>query len=106
MRRHDKMRQHRLCRWSRGLAFKRGPFARDPVRAEVRQQFDLLDPRALRATVGEVDDDTLLRSVDRGVRLIDETPQALRQPMIAPGSFALAAHALLDDDPVAVIGDD
>ena len=44
--------------------------------------------------------------VDRRVRLLDETFQALRQPVVAARLPALAVHALLHDDPFAVIGDD
>ena len=46
------------------------------------------------------------RTVDREVRFIDEAPQTFGQPVIAPGLAAVAVHALLDHDPVSVIGDD
>ena len=45
-------------------------------------------------------------SVDRRVRFVDEAPQTFREPVVAPGLAAIAVHALLDHDPVSVIGDD
>ena len=45
-------------------------------------------------------------SVDRLVRLLDEALQPLGQPMIAASRAAHVVHALLDDCPVPVIGDD
>ena len=48
----------------------------------------------------------LLRPVDRAVRLVDEAREAFRQPMIAPRLPGIAVHALLDHDPLAVVGDD
>ena len=44
--------------------------------------------------------------VDRAVRLVDEALQPLGQPVIAPRVAALAVHALLHHDPLAVVGDD
>ena len=40
------------------------------------------------------------------MRRIDEAVQSFRKPVIAPGLLAIAVHALLDDNPFAVIGDD
>jgi hypothetical protein len=40
------------------------------------------------------------------VRFVDEALQAFGKPMVAPGLTAIAVHALLDHDPVSVIGDD
>ena len=78
----------------------------DAVRAEIGEHVDLLVARRRRARVGEVDDHALSRPVDGGVRRVDETGQALRQPVIAPRLLGVAVHALLHDDPMAVVGDD
>jgi hypothetical protein len=56
--------------------------------------------------IGQVDDHVLFDSIDRGVRFVDEAAQTFGQPVIAPGLAAVAVHALLDHDPVSVIGDD
>ena len=48
----------------------------------------------------------MLDSIDRGVRFVDEAPQTFREPVIAPRLAAVAVHALLNHDPVSVIGDD
>src|ERR1700722_6615362 len=45
-------------------------------------------------------------AIDRLVRLLDETLQAFGQPMIAASRAARVIHALLDDGPMAIIGDD
>jgi|SRR5271166_1163520 len=58
------------------------------------------------APIGQVDDHALFDSVDRGERFVDEAPQTFGEPVIAPGLTAIAVHALLDHDPVPVIGDD
>ena len=55
--------------------------------------------------IGKIDDVALGRSLDGGVRFVDETRQALRQPVVAPRLPALAVHALLHHDPSPVIGD-
>src|SRR5690349_2240479 len=56
--------------------------------------------------VGQVDDLALPRPFDCGVRLVDETFQPFREPMISAGLLDLAVHALLHNHPVAVDGDD
>ncbi len=89
-----------------GDALELREFAPDPVRPEVAEDVDLSPPRGFGARVGQVDDDALVDPVDRGVRRLDEAFQALRQPVIAPRLAALAVHALLDDDPMAIVGDD
>ena len=78
----------------------------DPVGPELAEKIELSPPRRFRAPIGQIDDHALLDSVDRGVRLVDEAPQAFGQPVIAPRLAAIAVHALLDHDPVSVIGDD
>ena len=40
------------------------------------------------------------------MRFVDEAPQTFREPVVAPGLAAIAVHALLDHDPVSVVGDD
>ena len=78
----------------------------DPVRSELAENIELPPSRGLRAPIGQVDDHTLFDPVDRGVRLVDEALQTFGEPVIAPGLAAIAVHALLDHDPVSVIGDD
>ncbi len=78
----------------------------DPVRSKLAKDIELPLSRGLRAPIGQIDDHALLDAVDRGVRRIDKTLQAFGQPVIAPGLAAIAVHALLDHDPVSVIGDD
>ena len=108
-RRHDEMRQERLQRRlgrPRRAGLEPGELALDPVRPEIAEQVDLPPPRRLGARVGQVDDDALVDPVDGGVRFVDEALQTFRQPVVAPRLAALAVHALLDDDPAAVVGDD
>ena len=97
--------------WLPGAVFDAAPLQPrelplDPVRPELAKHIELPLPRGLRAPIGQVDDHALFDAVDRGVRLIDETLQAFGQPVIAPSLAAIAVHALLDHDPVSVIGDD
>ena len=47
-----------------------------------------------------------MEPVDRVVRLLDETLQSLGQPMVAARGAARIVHALLDDGPFALVGDD
>src|SRR6185437_8456329 len=54
----------------------------------------------------EVDDLALVEPVDRLVRRLDEALQAFRQPVIAARRAARIVHALLDDCPAAIVGDD
>ena len=86
--------------------FQRSEFADDAVRPERCQQIELAAARRLGAAVGEVDDLALLRPVDRGMRLVDEAFQPFGQPVVAARLPAVAVHALLDDDPAGVVGDD
>src|SRR5690606_27719490 len=58
------------------------------------------------APVGEVDDLALAGAVDGGVRLLDEALQPFRKPVVAPRLPGFATHALLHDDPLAIVGDD
>ena len=108
-RRHDEMRQERLQRRLRrfcGAALELDQLAFDPVRPDLAEHVDLPPSRRLGARVGQVDDDALVDPVDGGVRLLDEALQPFGQPVVAPRLTALAVHALLDDDPAAVVGDD
>ena len=108
---HGEMRQRELDRIGRrnGLPrfrFDHRQFARQAVRTEGTQKLKLGSTGQVRATVGEVDDFALMDAVDCGVRLIDEILQAFRQPMIAASRPTQVVHALLDDCPISVIGDD
>ena len=101
------MRQHRLGLGVFDAApLQPGELPLDPVRSKLAKNIELPLSRGLRAPVGQVDDHTLLDAVDRGVRRIDKTLQAFGKPVIAPGLAEIAVHALLDHDPVPVIGDD
>src|SRR5580704_11445968 len=70
------------------------------------EKFELFSPRRRGAPICEIDDFALRLSFDRGVRFFDKTFQAVREPMIASRGSAFAVHALLHDDPFAVIGND
>jgi hypothetical protein len=110
MRGHDKMRQGELERFGQGrrlpgICFDGGEFAREAVRTQGTQQLKLGSTRQVRSTVGEVDDFALVDAVDRGVRLLNETLQAFGQPMISASRPAQVVHALLDDCPMPVVGD-
>src|SRR5262245_57035089 len=56
--------------------------------------------------VGQIDDLALVWSVNRAVRLVNETRQPLRMPMVAAGLPFAAIHPLLNDGPFAVVGDE
>ena len=62
--------------------------------------------RALCPPICEIDDHTLVDTVDRGMRFVHEALKAFGQPVIAPGLAAVAVHALLDHDPVSVVSND
>ena len=110
MRRHDQMRQHELAAAAGGWRLLARARARDSSRAMPSGPSERGDRAgrgaSLRPAVGEVDDLALPRPFDRGMRLVDEARQPFRQPVIAARLPALAVHALLDDDPAAVVGDD
>ena len=108
-RRHDEMRQKRLERRRARLhdaALELGQLALDLVRPEVAENVDLSLPRRAGARVGQVDDEPLVDPVDGGVRRLDEALQPFRQPVIPPRLAHFTVHALLDNDPIAVVGDD
>src|SRR5262245_20454569 len=56
--------------------------------------------------VCEIDDLALVWSVNRAVRLVDETRQPLGMPMVATRLPFAAVHHLLNDGPFAVVGDE
>jgi hypothetical protein len=56
--------------------------------------------------IGQIDDLALTGSVDCAVRLVDEALQAFGVPVVASGLAFVAIHALLNDSPLAVIGDE
>src|SRR5262249_7413766 len=87
-------------------ALQQGNLARDPVRAERSEKIELRAARYLRAAVGQIDDRAVRNALDRRMGIVEETGQALGEPMIAPRLPARAVHALLHDDPLAVVGDD
>jgi hypothetical protein len=63
-------------------------------------------PRRGRAAVRQIDNLTLVRPVDRGVRLFDEAPEAFRPPVISAGLPAISIHPLLNDHPFPIVGYD
>jgi hypothetical protein len=63
-------------------------------------------PRCGRAAVRQIDDLTLIGPVDRGMRLLDEAPETLRQPVIPAGLPAIPIHPLLDYHPFAIVRND
>lgn len=79
MGRHDQMRQNELRSRNRHLAIRGGrfqcrDFARDAFRPQGVQQIELTATRGFRPPVGEIDDLSLLRTVDCRVRLLDMAP--------------------------------
>lgn len=107
--RHYQMQQHGLGlrAWTFGAAcLQLGKLPFDPVRAEFAKNIELSPARGFRAPIRQVDDHTLFDPVDSGVRLVDKAPQTFGKPVITLGLTAVAVHALLDHDPVSVIGDD
>jgi hypothetical protein len=55
--------------------------------------------------VGQVDYDSLRRSFDSGVRPLDEALQSFRMPMISTRFSRIGIHTLLNDGPLAIVGD-
>jgi hypothetical protein len=104
--RHHQVRKERLGRGCGYRPVDAREFAGDPDRPHLREQPELAFTRRSRAPIGQVDDPPLLAPLDRGVRRVDEALKSLRQPMIAPRLPVIAIHALLDDDPAAVVRDD
>jgi hypothetical protein len=80
--------------------------ASDAVGVQHFEQLELHAPRRFRAVVGQVYDLALLWTFNRGMRLVGETSQSLGEPVIAAGLLELTVHALLYNNPVAVVGDD
>ena len=78
---------------------------RDLVRSQDGQQSELRLARRFGPPVGKIDDFSLPGSLDCRMRIIDEAGQSLRKPVIAPRLLAFAAHALLDDGPLSIVGD-
>lgn len=80
VRRHDEMRQLVL---GGALPHDCCVFADDADWSEVGEQFHLRGARSPGPPVGEVDDFTLLRTIDGAVRLLDEAAQG-RIPVVSP----------------------
>ena len=108
MRGHHEMRQCRLQRGGRGggAALHGGRFAYDAARAQRLQEVELAAARGRCAAVRQVDDLALSAALDGGVGGVDEVTQAFGQPVIAARLAEVAVHALLDDHPLGVVGDD
>jgi hypothetical protein len=81
VRRHYEVRQRRLCgEYDHTLDLFQ--LTNDWVRT-AREKGELELPGGSRAMVGQVDYDSLRRSFDSGVRLLDEALQSFRMPMIS-----------------------
>jgi len=61
---------------------------------------------ACRPPVGQIDKLASVIAIDVRMRWIDEVFQPFEQPVIAPCLAVLSVHALLDNDPLAVISHD
>jgi hypothetical protein len=81
-------------------------FARQAVGTEGSQKVELSAAGRGRAAIGEVHDFALMDAIDRVVRLLDEALQSFGQPMIAASRATQVVHALLDNGPMAIVGDD
>src|SRR5438105_4378114 len=103
MRRHDQMRQFTLSGRRLGQHAK---FVGDAIRSKTGQQLQLRLTRAACPPIRQIDDLALARAVDGAVRLLDETRQRSRMPMIAPRLALRTVHALLHNRPLAIIGDE
>jgi hypothetical protein len=80
--------------------------ADDTTGTDRSQKLELPRARRYGAPIREIDDGALPRPFDGGVRCIHETLKSFRQPVMAPRLATIAIHALLDYDPIAVVGDD
>jgi hypothetical protein len=92
-----------------GLCMARRYFrqlASDAIRPQRAEELELTTARRFRAVVGQVYDLALPWTFNRGMRLVDETFQSHGVPVVAAGLLELTIHALLHNDPVAVVGDD
>src|SRR5436853_4666030 len=76
---------------------------RDAIGSQ-HQQFQLGRARPAGTPIRQIDDLALSRTVDGAVRLLNETGERSRMPVVAPGLALGAIHALLHNSPVAVIG--
>ena len=88
------------------IAVQSRQLARDAVRPQRGEELELHAARSFGPVVGQVDDLALPWAFDCGVRLVDKTLQPLGEPVIAAGLPELAVHPLLDNHPMAVVGDD
>ena len=62
--------------------------------------------RSFGAPVGQIDELALGLAGNRRMRRVDKAGEAFGEPMVAPRLPAVAVHPLLDDGPMAVVGDD
>ena len=112
MRRHDEMRQRQLAACGRRRRAAASPLSMRAYSWAMRSgpsdcsrsswaRREASARRSVRLTISP-----WLCALDRRMRLVDEALQALRQPVIAARLAQLLVHALLHDDPAAVVGDD
>ncbi len=71
-----------------------------------REEVKLSGSRGRRPLVREIDDVALVWTVDGAVRRVHEVCHITRVPVIPACLPLLTVHALLDDGPLAVIGDE
>ena len=83
-----------------------GKLPLNSVGAQFAENVELPLSRGVRPPIREIDDHTLVDTVDGRMRFVDEAPKAFGQPVIPPGLAAVAVHALLDHDPASIVGDD
>src|SRR6516225_5163293 len=91
---------------ARLLGRERGEPLSNAVGTQLIQEVELCLTGWCGSAVGEIDDVALGRPRDCRMRGFNEALQALRQPMVTARLPHPGVHALLDDDPFAVIGDD
>ena len=99
---HGQVRQQRL----RGGSLHFRQLSHDAAGPKRAEQVELACAGGLCAPVCKVDDRALSGPFDGRVRGVDEALQPVAQPVVAAGLAPLAVHPLLDDDPLAIVGDD
>jgi hypothetical protein len=109
--RQEQIRQRRFLRTFRATAFgiagrRLLQLANNAIRSERREKFDMTAPGWFRLPIREVYDLTLTSPLDGSMRLIHETLETFRKPMIAPCLLALRVHPLLNHGPASIVGND
>src|SRR6516164_6603268 len=103
MAREIQMRQARLRLTRRRGSFQRDKLSCNAIRPQRGEHLNLHVAGRLRPVVGQIDDLSLLWTVNRGVWLVDEARHPLREPVISAGLLELPVHSLLNDDPMGLV---